>query len=115
MTYIWYKIAESLEALPFQANNMCVVEVSRKKITVARHNDTLAAFAYKCPHASGIMAEGYINALGQVVCPLHRYTFNMQNGRNTSGEGYFLKAYVVEERADGVYIGMEEKSFFNWG
>ena len=33
-------------------------------------------------------------------------------GRNTSGEGYFLKAYPIETRADGIYIGLEESSFF---
>ena len=39
----------------------------------------------------------------------------MANGRNTSGEGYYLKHWVVEEREDGVYVEMEEKTgFFRW-
>ena len=108
----WYKLVDQSNNLPFQSNNMCVIEVNGKKITIARHNDTLFGFAYKCPHASGIMSEGFINAVGNVVCPLHRYTFNMQNGRNISGEGYYLQTYLIEERTDGIYIGMEKKGIF---
>jgi 3-phenylpropionate/trans-cinnamate dioxygenase ferredoxin subunit len=78
-----------------------------KKLTLGRHNGRVFAFAHKCPHASGIMADGYINAAGQVTCPLHRYRFSMENGRNTSGEGYFLKTYPVEMREDGVYVGID--------
>jgi 3-phenylpropionate/trans-cinnamate dioxygenase ferredoxin subunit len=84
-----------------------------KKLTLGRHNGRIFAFAHKCPHASGIMADGYINAAGQVTCPLHRYRFSMENGRNTSGEGYFLKTYPVEMREDGVYIGLEDKGFWS--
>ena len=107
----WYKLVDHINMLPFEANNMCVVEVNGKTITIARHSGSLFGFAYKCPHASGIMAEGFINALGHVVCPLHRYAFNMQNGRNVSGEGYYLKTYLVEECADGVYVGIEKTGF----
>jgi len=108
----WYKIADHINMLGFQSNNMCIVEANGKKITIAKQNNTLFAFAHKCPHASGIMADGFINALGNVVCPLHRYAFNIQNGRNTSGEGYYLKTYIVEEREDGVFIGMEKTGLF---
>jgi 3-phenylpropionate/trans-cinnamate dioxygenase ferredoxin subunit len=41
------------------------------------------------------------------VCPLHRYRFSLANGRNTSGEGYFLKTYPVKEDDDGVWVGLE--------
>jgi len=50
------------------------------------------------------MADGFVDGMGQVVCPLHRYRFNIKNGRNTSGEGYYLKTYPLEQRADGIYI-----------
>jgi 3-phenylpropionate/trans-cinnamate dioxygenase ferredoxin subunit len=109
----WYKISDSEEGIHWQPNNMCLVEAGGKKLTLARFNDKIFAFAHKCPHASGIMADGYINAAGQVTCPLHRYRFDMQNGRNTSGEGYYLKTYTAEKREDGVYIGLEDKGF--WG
>ena len=113
MKITWYKIAETESLIAWQANNMCIVEAGDKKLTLARFNGGLYAFAQKCPHASGIMADGYINAAGQVSCPVHRYRFDMKNGRNTSGEGYHLKTYQVEIREDGIYIGFENKGF--WG
>ncbi len=109
----WFKISDNEELLPWQENQMCLVTVGNKTITLARFNNRLFAFAHKCPHASGIMADGYINAAGHVTCPVHRYRFDMKNGRNTSGEGYYLKTYLVEIREDGIYVGWEDKSF--WG
>ena len=109
----WYKIAESVLEIDWQPNNMCLVTAGEKKITLARYQEALYAFAWKCPHASGIMADGHINALGQVTCPLHRYRFDIKTGRNTSGEGYFMKTHKVEEREDGIYVGWEEKSWFS--
>ena len=97
-------IAPSILALPWQKNNLCIVEVNGKKITLALHHNQLFACAHKCPHASGIMADGFIDALGNVVCPLHRYKLNLTNGRNTTGEGYYLKTYQVEVTEDGVYM-----------
>lgn len=111
----WYKISESEAEICWQENQMCIVEAGDKKVTLARHNGALYAFAWKCPHAGGIMADGSINALCQVVCPVHRYRFDIRNGRNTSGEGYFLKTYRIETREDGVYVGWEEKkSWFSF-
>ena len=83
-----------------------------RPVTVARFNGQLFAFAHQCPHAGGILAEGYINAMGHLTCPLHRYRFDMKNGRNTSGEGYFLKTYAIENREDGIYIGLDNKGLW---
>ena len=102
--YKWHKIAESENELQFASNHIAVTEVDNKKICIGIHNDQLYAFAYKCPHASGIMADGYIDALGNIVCPVHRYKFSLQNGRNTSGEGYYLKRWPVEKREDGIFV-----------
>ena len=102
----WVKIAESENEFSFMENHIAVIEVKNKTICIGRHKKNLYAFAYKCPHASGIMADGYIDSLGNVVCPVHRYKFNLQNGRNTSGEGYYMAHWPVEKREDGVYISL---------
>ena len=107
----WIKVADSAMELQWQNNNLLVIEVNGKKITLARKEDRLFACAYKCPHAGGVLADGFIDATGNVVCPLHRYKFNLLNGRNVSGEGYYLKVFPVEEREDGVFVGFEEN---NW-
>jgi 3-phenylpropionate/trans-cinnamate dioxygenase ferredoxin subunit len=36
----------------------------------------------------------------------------MKNGRNVSGEGYYMKHWPVDVREDGVFIGFEQTSLF---
>jgi 3-phenylpropionate/trans-cinnamate dioxygenase ferredoxin subunit len=110
----WHKIAENIAGLQFQNNNLLVLNVAGKKITLALHKNEIYALAYKCPHASGIMADGFIDAMDNIVCPLHRYKFNILNGRNTSGEGYRLMTYPVIKNEEGIFVGFEEKKLFGW-
>ena len=108
----WVLVTDAPLSLDWPDNQLLDLEVDGKKITLAKFKDGYFAFAQKCPHASGRMAQGYINPLGQVVCTLHRYAFDMKNGRNTTGEGYFLKTYPVELRPHGLFIGFKPNSFF---
>ena len=100
------KIAEHPNELNFASNGMAEVNVNGKKVCGARVNDQLFACAAACPHAGARMANGTVDALGNIVCPLHRYKFSMANGRNVSGEGYHLKTWKVEWREDGVWIDL---------
>ena len=110
--FLWHKIAESVNEINFSSNGLAEVAISDKIVCVARHNDTIYACVQKCPHASAPMAAGYIDALGNIVCPLHKYKFSLKNGRNVSGEGYFLKTYPIEIREGGVFIQLEERNLF---
>ncbi len=113
-TLKWYKIADSVEELNLADNGLAETEIAGKKICIALSADKLFACAAKCPHAGGSMAHGYIDAAQNIVCPLHRYKFSLLNGRNTSGEGYFLKNYAIEVRENAVFVGIEEGGIFNW-
>ena len=109
----WHRIAEHADDIEFATNNIAVVEVKGKKICLGKTQAGIFAFAYTCPHASGILADGYIDALGNITCPVHRYKYDLKNGRNVSGEGYYLKHWPVDLRQDGVYVGFEEGGFWN--
>jgi nitrite reductase/ring-hydroxylating ferredoxin subunit len=108
--YAWHKVADHLNEIDFAINNIAVVEINGKKICLGKFNETVFAFAYKCPHAGGLLADGFIDSLGNVVCPLHRYKYDMKNGRNVTGEGYYLKHWPVDMRENGVFVGMEERT-----
>ncbi|MFT3845811.1 MAG: Rieske 2Fe-2S domain-containing protein [Lacibacter sp.] len=110
--YNWHKIADHINELPWQENQLCEIELKGKHICLAQYNSKVSACAAKCPHAGGYLSDGYIDAVGNIVCPLHRYKFSLQTGRNSSGEGYFLTTYPVEEREDGLYLGIEDKKLF---
>ena len=112
--YKWHKIADSSNEINVSANGMLETEVAGKTICVVLKNSQVLACTSKCPHAGGRMAEGFVDALGNIVCPLHRYKFSLHNGRNISGEGYFLKIFPIEIRNKAVFVGFEENNLFNW-
>ena len=108
----WHKIAESISDLYFNQNGLTEIEVAGKKICLALNANQLSACTQKCPHAGGTLSEGYLDAHGHLVCPIHRYRFDLKNGRNTSGEGYFLKTFPIEIRDDGVFVRIAHSSLF---
>lgn len=110
----WHKIADSIEEINFSSNGLTEITVSGKTFCIALYNDIVYACTPKCPHAGGTLTEGYLDGTGNIVCPLHRYKFSLQNGRNVSGEGYFLKTFPVEIRAEGVFVGIADSGLFDW-
>ena len=107
--FTWHKIAESINEIQFAENNIAVIEVKGKRMCIAKFHHHVFAFAYKCPHAGGFLIDGHIDVLGNVVCPVHRYKYDLKSGRNIS-EGYHLKNWPVEIRENGVYLGIEKEA-----
>ena len=105
--YTWYKIAGTIREINFSPEGLVHLEVANKDICIAIHDNNLHACTQKCPHAGGDLSQGWLDAIGNIVCPLHRYKYDLKNGRNISGEGYYLKTYPIETRKDGIYIGIE--------
>ena len=112
--YLWHKVAENIAEIKFSATGLAEIRVANKIFCIVLHQNVVSVCTQKCPHAGGILSDGFIDAAGHIVCPLHRYKFNLQNGRNTSGEGYFLKTFPVEIRKEGVFVGIEENNLLNW-
>lgn len=42
------------------------------------HEDTLYLVRNSCPHRGGPLKAGYINAEGEIVCPMHRGAFAIE-------------------------------------
>lgn len=108
----WVRLADSMAEISFNPNNIAEVEAGGRKICIGRYKQEYFAFTHKCPHASGYFADGFIDALGNVVCPLHRYKFCMKNGRNVTGEGYYLKHWPLRIEEEGVFVGFEADKLF---
>lgn len=103
----WFKIAESAAELFNTGRQAVQVRVAGRDICITRHNHELYGCSAKCPHAGGRLCEGWVDALGNIVCPLHRYRFRLANGFNSSGEGFYLRTYPVKETDDGLFVGLE--------
>ncbi len=105
--YEWHKIAEQAPA--FATDEIKEMTVGNKLVCLAKHGDKILACQGLCPHAGVPLVDGYVDIRGNIVCPLHHYKFNLETGRNVSGEGYLMRTYPIEERADGIYMGIEKK------
>lgn len=108
----WIKIAESREELHLSSDGTAHAEADGRRFCIVVYKEQLYACASKCPHAGGTMAEGYVDAVGNIVCPVHRYKFDLRTGRNSSGEGYYLKTFPVEERPEGIFVGFKTGGLF---
>lgn len=109
----WHKIAGNISEINFNYNGLAEMEVNGKIICLAKQQDKLFACAQKCPHAGALLAHGHQDALGNLVCPLHKYKFSLKNGRNVSGEGYHLKTFKVEQTAEGIFVSTEPDNLFD--
>lgn len=112
--YKWHKIADNESQIRVAENGIAVINIQGEKICLTKFQHQWFGFAYNCPHAGGLLDNGYIDMMGHIVCPLHQYKFSLKNGHNTTGEGYILKTYPVEIRNEELYVGLEEGSFFKW-
>jgi len=103
--YTWHLI-EGISATAFEENKMQEFSIAEKRIGLLKKGETIYAFSATCPHTSAPLCEGWLDARGNIVCPLHKYRFDPANGRNVSGEGYKLRTYPVEIKEGLIYIGL---------
>lgn len=102
----WLKLANNIGELVFE-NNIAIIEINEKSICVIKTANGLKACSSKCPHAGGDLSTGFLDAKGNIICPVHNYRFNLNHGRDTNDEGYFLKIFKVKEDADGVWLKVD--------
>lgn len=106
-------MADHPDEIGWGDNQIAVMQVSGKKVCLAKFRDELFAFTAVCPHAGGNLGEGCLTGSGHIVCPVHHYKFNIRNGYNVSGEGYYLTHWPVAIRQDGVFadFGIEPEKY----
>ncbi|HEY0031298.1 MAG TPA: Rieske (2Fe-2S) protein [Bacteroidia bacterium] len=106
----WVKLFDSIVA----ANNrlsvgrVTTIDVAGKKVCLARTEAGFFAVNDKCPHNGASLGNGFCTDEGSVVCPVHRYHFDLKTGRAKSGLGDVVRTYPIEVREDGVFIGFEK-------
>jgi len=105
MIFTWHK-AEGINASTLAENTLHEISVNERQVGLLKRGNDIYAFAALCPHAGAHLCEGWIDARGRIVCPLHGYRYDARNGHNTSGEGYKLRTYNVEVRDDEIFIAI---------
>lgn len=95
-----------------------LVKVEGKKICLVKSGNQIYATQNRCPHAGGDLSQGWCKK-GKLICPIHRYEYDLASGRGASGQGDYINTYPIEIRLDGIYIGLKEswlklKKLFPW-
>ena len=111
MSYHWIRIFENQSEFEnyIQLNTFVVFELRGEKICVTRTPKGYYAVQDKCPHNGASLSKGFCSKENEIICPLHRYSFDLDSGRATSGGAFALKKYPIEIKQNGVYIGIKAK------
>lgn len=111
MSYHWIKIADNQaqfeESIPLNAS--LFYELKNEKICISRTAKGVFATQDRCPHNGASLSRGFCTKNNELVCALHRYSFDLQSGKSTSGGAYALKTYPIDYRNSGVYLGIKAK------
>ena len=84
-----------------------------RKLIAIKNQECIFAIEDRCPHNGFSLSQGATTEDGtSIVCPLHRYAYNLKTGRCSNGSGGAARVFPMEEREDGLYIGIEETQ---WG
>jgi nitrite reductase/ring-hydroxylating ferredoxin subunit len=86
-----------------------------KKICIAHSQDGFFAVSDRCPHNGFSLGKGWCTENNTVVCPLHRYAFDLKTGRARTGLADYVNTFPVEVRPDGIYVGIEATVFTLFG
>ncbi|HET9053147.1 MAG TPA: Rieske 2Fe-2S domain-containing protein [Cyclobacteriaceae bacterium] len=104
----WLKLfsgeREALQRLPH--NNPQLVVAHGQRICLVNYNKRFFAVQDSCTHSGASLSQGKINYLGEIICPLHSYCFNLQTGQELSGRSRDLKTYPIKIDDSGFFIGI---------
>lgn len=102
----WHKVSEK-DALPEGRVTTVSVTLGQtvKQICLTHHEGQYGALDNKCPHQGGPLGEGSIEN-GCLRCPWHGWDFDPITGK-PPGFPDGVQTFPVEERDDGVYVGIE--------
>lgn len=100
---IWHQILK----IDLKAVEVQVVHVGGRKICLVNDGLNYYATALNCPHAGASLTNGWCEQ-GYLVCPVHRYQYDLKSGRGASGQGDYLAIYPVKQAQDYILIGMKK-------
>lgn len=111
MSHHWIKIFESESEMQ---NNLTIgkaqsLVIKGNKICLVRSTEGLFAVADRCPHNGASLSQGYCNEKNEIVCPLHRYPFDLKTGKATAGLAMSVLTYPIKTDHTGVYVGIKAK------
>ncbi|MCW8796380.1 MAG: Rieske (2Fe-2S) protein [Chlorobium sp.] len=99
----WIKVLDD----PSMLSEGSVKEVfaGGRSIALSKVNGVICAIDGTCPHEGGPLGKGDIEN-GHVTCPWHGWEFDPCTGEDAYNPARGVESFPVEERDDGVYVGV---------
>ena len=98
---VWTKVLD-VDELP--EGRVKSVTRDHRTLCMTRHGGRYGALDNRCPHQGGPLGEGSIEK-GLLRCPWHGWDYDPITGR-APGYDDGVETFAVEERDDGVYVGL---------
>ena len=102
----WFKVLESGELPEGRVKSVTAGHVG---LAITHYDGQYNALDNRCPHQGGPLGEGSIEN-GWLRCPWHGWDFHPCSGKPPGGYDDGVETFPVEERADGVYVGLPEEA-----
>jgi len=80
------------------------VKINGKGICLVGYEGNVYALSSTCPHAGADLSGGWCKN-GKLICPFHRYAYDIHTGKGDPGQNDYINTYPVEVREDGIYVG----------
>lgn len=77
-----------------------------KRIALVRFRESYRAVQDACTHSGASLSQGHVNYLGEIICPLHNYQFDLHTGAECNSRASDLKLYPVKIDETGFYVGL---------
>lgn len=79
------------------------VKVDGTEILLVSYEGAIHALSSTCPHAGAELSGGWCKD-GKVICPIHRYAYDIKSGRGDAGQNDYVDVYPVDIQGGDIYI-----------
>lgn len=100
----WHK---AVDAGDLDEGEVTTCPVGLKTVALTRLDGRYGAIDNRCPHQGGPLGQGTLEN-DKIRCPWHGFDFDPFTGEAAGGPDFNVRTYPVDDRADGVYVGVPE-------
>jgi 3-phenylpropionate/trans-cinnamate dioxygenase ferredoxin subunit len=114
MKTTWHPVEDprAQRVLGQEADGLSEIQVQGRKLVLVRWQGQLHCLDARCPHQGGPLGGGYLEKNGELVCPWHRFRFDVCTGSGSSG-GYFVNTYPLKLENRCLFVELPKRGF--WG
>lgn len=101
-----YSLCNSKEEIwsTFPERRIKRIQLGGKQLAGVRIGESIFVFQAYCPHRATSLIGGSINGIGEVICPLHGYRFDLLTGEIRAGSCGDLEVFDARIESDGLKI-----------